>query len=432
MSATAIRTDHVPTLPMDSSRRLLPRGSSRDSSFEAHLDRYGPSPQLGRRRDSLLHEVERSGLTGRGGAGFPTAVKLRTVAAGKAPIVVANGTEGEPASSKDEVLLTYNPHLVIDGILAALAAVEGREAHLAVSRGARAAHASLSAALAERPDESERIELVAVPDRFVAGEESALVQWLNGGDAKPTFTPPRPFERGVRGRPTLVQNVETLASLGLIARYGGDWFRERGTRDEPGTALVTMRGAVARAGVVEVELGTPLDRIVERCGGLTAQPRALLVGGYFGTWIDAERNLDVPLSDTGLRPLGAALGARTLAVLPRGTCGIAETARIARYLAGESAGQCGPCVFGLPAVADALESIATCAPDARRALERLPGLAEQIARRGACAHPDGALRLVDSALRVFAPEIDLHLGGRCGADHREPLLPTASETSDWR
>ena len=193
-----------------------------------------------------------------------------------------------------------------------------------------------------------------------------------------------------------------------------------------------MRGTVARPGVVEVELGTPLRRVVERCGGPTASARALLVGGYFGTWIDAEPNLDLPLSDAALQPLGAALGARTLAVLPRGTCGLAETARVARYLAGESAGQCGPCVFGLPAVADALETVAASRPDARRALERLPRLAAQIAGRGACGHPDGAVRLADSALRVFAPEIELHLGGVCRAEHREPLLPAAHETTDWR
>jgi NADH:ubiquinone oxidoreductase subunit F (NADH-binding) len=432
VSAPAVRTGAVAALPMDSPYRLLPRGSAEDSSFAAHLDRYGPPPQVSRRRDSLLDEVERSGLSGRGGAGFPTAVKLRTVGARRSPVVVANGTEGEPASSKDEVLLTFNPHLVIDGVLAALAAVGSGEAYLAVSRRARSAHAALDAALAERRRETERIELVSVPDRFVAGEESALVHWLNGGDAKPTFTPPRPFERGVRGRPTLVQNVETLANLGLIARYGGDWFRERGTRDEPGTALVTVRGAVARPGVIEAELGTPLGRILDRCGGLTAPPRALLVGGYFGSWIDAAGALDVPLAEAALQPRGAALGARTLAVLPQGTCGVAETARIARYLAGESAGQCGPCVFGLPAVAQALEGIAVSAADARRALSRLPQLAEQIARRGACGHPDGALRLVDSALRVFAPEIELHLGGRCTAGHREPLLPTAQESADWR
>jgi NADH:ubiquinone oxidoreductase subunit F (NADH-binding) len=431
MSATALRTDPPPTRVTGSTYRLLPRRAAENASFASHVERYGPLPPLSGLRTSLLREVESSGLTGRGGAGFPTAVKLRTVA-GRSPVVVANGAEGEPASSKDAVLMTFNPHLVLDGVLAAMVVVESGEAYVAVSRSARSAQAALSTALAERRRETRRIRLVAVPDRFVAGEESALVHWLNGGDAKPTFTPPRPFERGVRGRPTLVQNVETLANLGLIARHGGGWFRERGTRGEPGTALVTVRGRVGRPGVVEVELGTPLRRVVERCGGPTTPARAFLVGGYFGTWIDAEPNLDLPLSDAALQPLGAALGARTLAVLPRGTCGLAETARVARYLAGESAGQCGPCVFGLPAVADALETVAASRPDARRALERLPRLAAQIAGRGACSHPDGAVRLADSALRVFAPEVELHLGGVCRAEHREPLLPTAHETTDWR
>ncbi|HEX3455245.1 MAG TPA: NADH-ubiquinone oxidoreductase-F iron-sulfur binding region domain-containing protein [Gaiellaceae bacterium] len=428
MSA-AVQTQPLPELPMNSPYRLLPRDPA-GASFAAHLDRYGPLPEVGGRRAALLvDEVERSGLSGRGGAGFPTAVKLRTVGAARRPFVVANGTEGEPASAKDKVLMTFNPHLVIDGVLASVTAVGADEAYLAVARGAGSAHAALATALTERRD-ARGIRLVAVPNRFVAGEESALVNWVNGGDAKPTFTPPRPFEKGVGGRPTLVQNVETLANVGLIARYGGDWFRERGTRTDPGTALVTVRGAVGRPGVVEVELGTPIARIVERCGGLTEPARALLVGGYFGTWIDA--NLELPLADSALRPVGAALGARTLAVLPRSRCGLAETARIARYLAGESAGQCGPCVFGLPALAQALDAIVSSTSDARAAYQRLPRLAGQIARRGACAHPDGALRLVDSALRVFAPELDQHLGGRCNASHSDPLLPTHHETTDWK
>jgi NADH:ubiquinone oxidoreductase subunit F (NADH-binding) len=430
MSAT-VEARSLPELPMNSPYRLLPRDPA-GASFTAHLDRYGPLPELGGRRAALLvDEVERSGLSGRGGAGFPTAVKLRTVGAARKAVVVANGTEGEPASGKDKVLMTFNPHLVIDGVLASAAAVGADEAYLAVARGAGSAHGALAAALAERRD-ARGLRLVAVPDRFVAGEESALVNWVNGGEAKPTFTPPRPFEKGVGGRPTLVQNVETLANVGLIARYGGDWFRERGTRTDPGTALVTVRGAVGRPGVVEVELGTPIARILERCGGLTEPARALLVGGYFGTWIDAGPNLELPLADSALRPLGAALGARTLAVLPQSRCGLAETARIARYLAGESAGQCGPCVFGLPATAQALETIVVSTSDARDAYQRLPRLAGQIARRGACAHPDGALRLVDSALRVFARELEQHLGGRCNASHREPLLPTHHETTDWK
>jgi len=407
-------------------RRLLPRGSSRDSSWRRHLERYGPLPELDRRRTTLVDEVNRSGLTGRGGAAFPTAVKLRAVAAGRAPVVVANGTEGEPASAKDEVLMTFNPHLVVDGVLAALAAVGGDQAVVAVARRADVARAALQNALAERRIPAERIQVVSVPVRFVAGEESALVHWLNGGEAKPTFTPPRPFEKGVDGRPTLVQNVETLANVGLIARYGGNWFRDAGTADEPGTALVTVLGGVLKPGVVEVEIGTPLDELFERCGGLSGPARAVLVGGYFGSWISAD--LGLPLSNAAL----GSIGARAIGVLPSGTCGLAETARVVRYLADESAGQCGPCVFGLPAVADAFEQIAAATPDARRALDRLPRLAAQIARRGACAHPDGALRLVDSALRVFAPEIESHLAGRCPASHGTRLLPTESLSTDWR
>ena len=428
MSAVAVSS--AESSPAPGLRRLLVPGA--DTSWSQHLERHGPLPQRAGRRASLVTEVERSGLAGRGGAGFPTAVKLRAVAAGGSSIVVANGTEGEPASAKDRVLMTYNPHLVIDGVLVALAAVSGDRAVIAVSRRAQSAHAGLTAALAERRVDARKIELVSVPDRFVAGEESALVNWLNGGDAKPTFTPPRPFEWGVDGRPTLVQNVETLANLGLIARYGADWFRNAGTDAEPGTVLVTMRGGVRRPGVIEAELGTPLRQLVDRCGGLAAPAQAVLVGGYFGSWIDAAGNLDLPLSDAALRPYGAALGARAVAVLPHGTCGVAETARVARYLAGESAGQCGPCVFGLPAVAQALESIAAGAPDAARSLERLPRLSAQIAGRGACRHPDGALRFVDSAVRVFADEIELHLAGRCSATTSEPVLPTNPETTEWR
>lgn len=423
MSATAVRVAQRVA-------RLLPLDTEVPSSWTEHEERYGPLPNLAGHSRSLLAALGQSGLRGRGGAGFPTAVKLRAVASRRSPIVVANGTEGEPASAKDKVLLRHNPHLVIDGVLAAMAAVGARTAIIAVSL--EASRASLEAALNERPRAAKAIRVAAVPERFVAGEESALVHWLNGDDAKPTLTPPRPFERGVRGRPTLVQNVETLANIGLIARYGADWFGDAGTDEEPGTVLVTIGGAVHRPGVIEVELGTPLRRLIELAGGLTAQPQALLVGGYFGTWIAAAGNVDTPLSESGLRPLGASLGARTIVVLPTSACGVAESARVARYLAGESAGQCGPCVFGLPAVADALEAIASQGSSAAAALERLPRLHAQIARRGACAHPDGALRFVDSALTAFADEISHHLAGHCTATSTEPVLPTQSRSSNWR
>jgi hypothetical protein len=201
--------------------RLLPP-SGAPVALAAHLERHGRLPALRGESAALLAAVERSGLRGRGGAGFPTHRKLRAVAAGRAPVVVANGVEGEPASHKDALLMRANPQLVLDGAITAAAAVGAKQIVIAVGRGAASARASMAAAIDERARAGgrEQFELVAVPERFVAGEESALVNWLNGGPAKPTFVPPRPFERGVRGRPTLVQNVETLANLALIARAG--------------------------------------------------------------------------------------------------------------------------------------------------------------------------------------------------------------------
>jgi NADH:ubiquinone oxidoreductase subunit F (NADH-binding) len=417
-----------PRLEARSVRRLLAGHPS--GSLRAHLEVHGPLPSFRKRRGTLIDAIEASGLTGRGGAGFPTALKLRAVARGRRPVVVANGTEGEPASGKDAALIAHDPHLVLDGALLAAEALHAGETIVAVARGT-AAHARLAAAIAERRDARD-VRLVALPDRFVAGEESALVHWLNGGDARPTFTPPRVFEQGVGGRPTLVQNVETLAHVALIARHGPDWFRELGTDAEPGSALATVGGCVRHPGVVELALGEPIRGVLDACGGLTAMPQALLVGGYFGTWIPARGNLDLPLANAGLRPLGATLGARTIVAFPEESCGIVETARVARYLAAESAGQCGPCVFGLRAVADATVSLAARDARAPESLGRLLSLFGRIEGRGACAHPDGAVRFVESALRVFDREADLHARGRCTASAYRQVLPAHPATNDWR
>lgn len=384
----------------DSGRRLLT------------ADVHDPLP--GRKRTELLGEIEASGLTGRGGAGFPTARKLAAVARAANPIVVANGVEGEPASWKDKVLLSENPHLVVDGAVVAARIVGSREAIIAVARGDRTSQKRLAHALAERSDRID-IRVESVPDRFVAGEESALVHSLEGGAAKPTTA--RPYERGI-----LVQNVETLANLGLVARYGGAWFRERGTAEEPGTVLVTVLGAVRSPGVAEVELGTPIREVLLRFGGLAALPRALLVGGYFGTWVHAREALDLPLANSALKPLGASLGARTIVVLPQDACGLTESVRVARYLTKESAGQCGPCVFGLPAMADALACLD---------LDRLHRLVPQVYGRGACAHPNGATRFVASAADVFADEIRRHREGRCCGPTHPPVLPVGA-SKEWR
>jgi len=377
-------------------------------------------------RAGLIELVAASGLRGRGGAAFPTARKLEAVAAGRGrPVVVANGTEGEPASDKDKALLRWVPHLVLDGVSLAAAAVGATQAIVVIAERSRNERAVVEQALAERDARALSgdvgISLATAPDRFVAGEETALINFLNGGPAKPLFVPPRPFERGVGGAPTLVQNVETLAHLALIARYGAEWFRELGSDDEPGSALVTLSGGVRKPGVYEVGLGAAFRDIVIGAGGLSEPATAVLVGGYFGGWIESRSALELSLLDAELAPYRIGLGARAVAVLPQDACGVVETARVARYLANESAGQCGPCVNGLDAIATALERIAAGRAD--RSPEQILRWASQVLGRGACKHPDGAVRFVESGLRVFAQEFELHVHSRrCSGDGRT-ILP---------
>ena len=383
-------------------------------------------------REWLIDEVERSGLRGRGGAGFPTALKLRDVAGRHGPrVVVANGTEGEPLSRKDEGLLARSPGLVVDGALAAAAAVGADRVVVVVSRGAERSYAALRRAIDERAVGSADVALEEAPDRFVTGQETALVHWLNGGPAVPTASPPRPSERGVRGRPTLVQNVETLAQIALIARHGSDWFRGVGTDAEPGSVLMTLWGAVARPGVREVALGTPLGEVIDHAGGTTEPVKGVLAGGYFGAWVAHPDPWSIPVSAAGMRAAGTALGTGAVALLPRSACGLRETARVAAYLARESAGQCGPCVFGLRALSEAAGALAG-GRDAAAALRDMRDLPDEIEGRGGCAHPDGAARLVRSALWAFPDEVELHLRGRCSADGRPPVLPVPEPAEGWR
>jgi NADH:ubiquinone oxidoreductase subunit F (NADH-binding) len=387
-----------------------------------HLHLHGPLP--GRLdRGSLLDAVERSELRGRGGAGFPTVRKLRAVAGRRGrKVVLANGVEGEPPSGKDKVLLRHVPHLVLDGVEVVAAAVGADQAIVAVSQAARGELAVLQRALRERGGSGRvEIDVVAVPDTFIAGEETALVSAVSGGPTRPTATPPRPFERGIAGRPTLVQNVETLAQVALIARRGPDWFREIGTQDEPGSALVTLSGAVRLPGVYEVPLGTPFSELVAEAGGTTKPPRAVLVGGYFGTWLDAGTAFGCDLSEASLGAAGAMLGARAIVVLPEGSCALAEITRVSRFLADESAGQCGPCVHGLDAIAGAMASLSRS--ESFDGELRIRRWLEQVYGRGGCRHPDGAARFIGSALEVFADEVALHThGGRCSG-HDLVLLP---------
>ena len=408
------------------------------ATYAEHLARYGSLPALRGRaeRVGLIREIETSGLRGRGGGAFPTGRKLGAVAdGGRAPVVVANGAEGEPASHKDSVLMSRSPHLVIDGAVVAARAVGAETIYFVVDRADTRARDALGRAIAERTSDMARPDawcLVEVPSRYVAGEESALVNFVNGNDARPVTVPPRPYERGVRGRPTLVQNVETLADVALIARYGAPWFGSVGTTDEPGSVLTTVLGAVARPGVYEFAAGSRFETVLDAAGGSLASVGAILVGGYFGSWLAPADASALALAQGVLRRAGATLGCGVVVALPVESCGVAETARVARYLASESAGQCGPCVHGLAAVAGALEALA--AGHARRGtlldLDRWLG---DVAGRGACHLPDAVVGFVRSARRVFAADFDRHeQHGACAHAHRPAVLPLPDPaTRDW-
>ncbi len=419
-------------LPIAAQLTLAP-GQPPGLDLAAHLRHHG---LLRFRGPALIEQVSAAGLTGRGGAAFPVGRKLAAVAGrGTKTVLAGNGAEGEPASAKDAALLSYAPHLVLDGLQAAAEAAGARTAYLylhdhrsypGLVGHVRAALAGRQAAGTDRA----AVELVVAPPRFLAGEETALVARVNGRAARPADKARRVFERGIGGRPTLVQNVETLAHLALIARHGADWFRSVGTSSEPGSTLCTVHGPDGRVRVTETALGTPLARLL----ALGDDVQAVLAGGYHGGWLSAAHARQLTLSNADLRPAGAMVGAGVLVSLPAACCGLAEVANVARFLARESAGQCGPCRNGLPAIAGALSVVAQPRP-AEQELANVRRWAGLVTGRGACHHPDGTARFVASALPVFAGEIAEHAAGRCTAAGHAPFLPVSAPPlaeSDWR
>ncbi|WP_374216187.1 SLBB domain-containing protein [Frankia sp. R82] len=415
---------------------------------------YGAVPWRGP-GGSLLYELRASGLTGRGGASFPTWRKLATVlesarrGAVGPPVVIANAAESEPESAKDVTLLLRAPHLVLDGLQLAAEAVGAGEAvvYVKAGPGAQAMHRALSQRHATGRDRCPT-RVHQAPATYLAGEASALAAAVAGGPARPHAHWLPLAERGIGGRPTLVDNVETLAHLATIARWGAGWFRGVGTVDDPGTLLVTVTGAVRVPGVVEVPFGGTLGELLALAGGASGPVGALRIGGYGGTWLPASAQAEGVFSRAGLAAWDASPGAGIVTVLPAHACGLSQTARIVAELAGQSAGQCGPCVTGLPRLAEATAAMArpgspvghtvvsaythdlggTDSPG--RASQPRPGsvsgrenpaaaasralaLAALVAGRGACHHPDGVARLVRSALRTFAADIRAHADGYC-------------------
>ncbi|MFZ0090550.1 MAG: NADH-ubiquinone oxidoreductase-F iron-sulfur binding region domain-containing protein [Solirubrobacteraceae bacterium] len=403
--------------------RLLTGLQDGPVGFERHLRLHGELPSSSRRASAMVAELMRAGLRGRGGGEFPLATKLE--AARRSPgtaVVLVNGCEGEPMSLKDRLLLESLPHLVLDGARCCAELLGTDDVVIAVEETGRPSFDAIEVALAARRDLD--ADVLAVPAGYVSGQETALVGFINGGPAIPRHIPPRVTTRGVLGRPTLVANPETLAHAALIARHGAGWFRALGTTEEPGSALVTLSGAVAYPGVFEIEYGCTLASLTDAAGGLSAPARALLVGGYAGTWLDSGMSSSLSFSRTDLRRVGASPGSGVIVALPQSACPVAEVTRVSSWLADQSAGQCGPCVHGLGAIADAMSAVCY-GQGAEGALDDIRRWSTQVVGRGACAHPDGAARFVTSAVSVFADELRDHARhGLCDACERRPTLAT--------
>lgn len=382
----------------------------------------------------LIDVIAGSGLRGRGGAGFPTGTKWSSVAAeGGRAVVLINAAESEPASFKDRTLIERFPHRVIEGALLAARAVGADECvlytHDEETKG------TIDAARWELEDAGARLpswRSVVAPRTYVAGEASAAVSFINGHAAYPQSKPPRTHQRGVGGRPTLVQNAETLAHVPGIARHGADWFRQVGSADHPGTTFITLSGGIRRPGVYEVPTGVRLQDVLGDLGcGTPEGIQAVLPGGYFAGWLSpAAVWAGVTLDRASLRAAGSDLGSGAITVVPVTVCGLWQAARLLRFFADESARQCGPCAFGSAAMADVLDRIThgRAHPDDP---ERLQHYAERVLPgRGGCGHLDGATAAARTALNVFSAEIARHLRyGGCGRPLRS-VLPGLEESHD--
>jgi NADH:ubiquinone oxidoreductase subunit F (NADH-binding)/ferredoxin len=376
--------------------------------LEAHQDIFGALPRMS--ADELIAACQQIDLRGQGGAAFPFARKLTSVIENcerkdLPPIVVVNCTEGEPGSFKDKMLMIRTPYLILSGAALVAEAIGAEEIIVGVTAN-ELANRSIEAAIGAEPGLRKICRIFEQPERFISGESGSLVRGINGKRPIPPGRKVLAAERGVDDLPTLLSNCSTFAQISVLALLGPERFAAVGTPEEPGTVLLSVSGSAKRAAVVEVPTGVPLGAVLDICEAPAGD--GVLVGGYHGMWLDAETAYNASVSRDGLASLNGTLGSGIVLPLGEGTCPLGEVSRIASYLAGESAGQCGPCKLGLPTVARALAQLVDGSGGAE-ALEVARRAAATANRRGACSHPDGTVRFVLSALEVFTEDLAAHV-----------------------
>jgi NADH:ubiquinone oxidoreductase subunit F (NADH-binding)/ferredoxin len=396
----------------------------------AHTEIFGPLPRMSAQQ--LIDMASQVDLRGQGGAAFPFARKLKAVvdAAKKTSspiIVVVNATEGEPGSFKDKMLMIRSPYLILSGAALVAEALEAEEVFVGVTSN-ELANRSIEAAIAAEPGLRALMRVVQQPERFISGESGALIRGINGKKPVPPGRKTLAAEKGVDDLPTLLSNASTFAQIAVLALLGPERFASVGVPEEPGTVLLSVSGSAKHPAVVECPTGVPLGAVLDICQAPAGD--GVLVGGYHGMWLDGETAYQVPIGREGLASAGGTFGSGIVLPLGDGTCPLGEVSRIASYLAGESAGQCGPCKLGLPSIARALAAIVD-GSGGIEALDVARRAAAAVNGRGACSHPDGTTRFVLSALEVFTEDLAAHVfHSTCGRPVRGMLpLPEGPEAT---
>jgi len=376
-------------------------------------------------REGIVAEIRRSGLRGRGGAGFPTGTKWDKVLHHriKERYFVCNAGEHEPGTFKDRYLLKHYPHQLLEGCLIAAFTVRAKASFIYVNQEYEEERANLAKAIEQARTRGLLgtnvlgtgldldIELFAGQGSYVAGEETAMLESMQGRPAMPRQKPPfYPTDFGLYGKPTLVNNVETLCNVPRILRNGAGWFAQVGTEKCPGTMLFSLSGAVNKPGIYEMPMGAPLRRLIEEFGGGVPRGRkvkAVFPGGPSFAMVTADQ-LDLPMDFESLKKAGTGLGSAGVIVVDDVTCMVAQTLHFSNFFKVESCGQCPPCRMGTINLATLMTKIEN-GEGTQNDLDSLLQLCGFVKGTGYCTLVTGAAVLVQSALRLFRQEFEEHL-----------------------
>ncbi|TMA08910.1 MAG: NADH-quinone oxidoreductase subunit F [Deltaproteobacteria bacterium] len=412
---------------------LFPRGVVESREHLNNYRRRGGYQALPKIKNlspqKIIAEVEAAGLRGRGGAGFPTGKKwLLTAQNEERPhYVVLNGGEDEPGSKKDRLLMENLPHLVIEGVILTSYAVGATNAYLYINQQYGAAIQSMTDALSEAKDAgycgehilgtdfSLEIFLTSAPPNYVAGEDTAALEVIEGKQPLPRQKPPFPATAGLFGKPTAVNNVETLANVPPIVANGHQWYRSFGTAESPGTMIFSLDEEVNRPGIYELPFGTPLRFLIEQCGGEVKNNKAIKAiqpGGPSSAFLLPDK-IDLSLDHDSVRAAGSSIGCGVIHLVMEGTCMVEEALRIAEFFAAECCGQCPACRMETNVLATMLKK-AQQGQGGQPLLEQFGKVISFNKGKGFCNLINMPAPPIESALSLFRSDFECHLAnGRC-------------------